>query len=280
MTNQPHEGGVWPNAVRQFWWDLLPDKLAPTNSGRIAPEYQSPSWLDDPIAEQESTVEITRRSREEAENRATVAEGKAGRLVQASLALLALAITVSGYQIGYVRTHPPWYYWFLMVPSTLAIFFLAWSVILALEIDRPGFYYQPTASGLAVSKGTVKARVREEEKGRQLADWTARHKFSTLLDARSRFSRGLVSLTIAALLAAFTIPAGDPFPVPTIKSAQSHGQGLGKRSELGWPALLRVRQALKVDQRSLTGPVRVDAGELSIRCVSAADTLGWKPPAA
>jgi hypothetical protein len=219
---QPPQKEKWPNPVVQFWWDLLPDKWAPKNSGVIAPAYVEPAWLSQPVAEEEVVVDVTRQAREEAERRAATAEDKANRLVQVALALLAIAITVGGYQLGYVRKHAVWYYWFLLLPAACAVVFLAWATIIALEIDRPGVYHQPIGVDLAPGPVSVRSRVQAEEKGRQLADWSARHKVSTLLNARSRLSRGLVSLTIAALVAAFTVAAGDPFPVPSSKVSPPH----------------------------------------------------------
>jgi hypothetical protein len=220
VNSHPPEIGKWPNPVNQFWWDLIPDKFAPSNSGVLAPDYVEPAWLGEPIANEELVVETTRKAREEAESRAGVAETKASRLVQVALALLAIAITIGGYQLGYVREHTAGALWLLLLPVILAIFFLAWAAIIALEIDRPGVYYQPDAAHLAPGPSTPRTRAGLEERGRQLADWTARNKVSALLDARSRFSRGLVALVISAILASVTISAGDPFS--TVKKPAAH----------------------------------------------------------
>src|SRR6266851_8197532 len=121
MNQQTNPTGKWPNPLQQFWWDLLPDKYAPSNSGVVPPEYVKPDWLDQPVADEEISFETTRKAREEAENRATVSESKASRLVQVALALLAIAITVGGYQLRDVREQKATAYWLLLLPVLLAI---------------------------------------------------------------------------------------------------------------------------------------------------------------
>ncbi len=97
-----------------------------------------------------------------------------------------------------------------MIPAVVAIVTLALAAIVAAEIDRVGVYHRPGAQALASwGDALIHGQVEAEELGRQWANWTASRKSDALLQARARFSRGLVGFLVAGLVLAFTVSGGE-----------------------------------------------------------------------
>lgn len=194
--------GTWPHPVKQFLWDLLPAHLAPEQSGLEAPDFVEPSWVATSYANTPEALEQARRAHEQERSRAEAAEAKAGRMSQTSLGLLTLAVALGGIGIGAIRDHGGGWAYLWLLPTALAIACLALAAIESLEIDRVGLYLNTSAGDIEGTAENLRRRqVREEERARQLAAWTAKQKLDTLLQARAWFSRGLVCLIIAGLVA-------------------------------------------------------------------------------
>ncbi|MGI8519650.1 MAG: hypothetical protein ACR2MC_03410 [Actinomycetota bacterium] len=193
--------GSWPSPLRQFLWDVFLKSKAPENSGIRIPKFESPDWLSDELVQSDDTLEAARSEHQEGAGRAKIAEEKAERLMQTSLALLALAIAVGGFQVSYARDETTgWLPLVLLMPTVLSIAFLVIAGIEALEINRVGMYWPPVTADL-VGDGIVRRKLIEAElRGSVIADWTAKHKVNALLQARAWFSRGLVLLLLAALI--------------------------------------------------------------------------------
>jgi len=201
MTNSD---GAWPKALLRFLYDFMPAKKAPDQDGIVAPPEQVPAWIDH-VAALPGSVEIVRRAREDAEGRAKTAEEKASRLVQIVLALLTITLALGSYQLSFSLKHS--IYWsFGLLPVVYAIGSFALSAFEALQVDRVGIYSMPDGSELhQANKSDVLALVlRAEEHGKMLANWTANHKHTDLMQARAWMTRGLAALLIAGVFAGVT----------------------------------------------------------------------------
>ena len=217
-TGQAANQGRWPHPLRRFWWDLLPgrlpDRWVPPAGGVRAPPYTPPSWLAEDVADTPDALEQAKRSHDIAMARVQTVEAKADRLAQRALALLALAFALAAWQLRAVGTHGGGWWYLLLVPAGAAIVALAAAGIMALELDRPGVFYTPKASALRGRNDPIRARVEAEERARHRATWTAERKYDDLLAARAWFSRGLVALVTAGLVAVLSLGADEPRPQP------------------------------------------------------------------
>lgn len=205
--------GKWPPAIRRFGADFLPKQNAPQNDGIEAPTFSPPPWLDE-VASQAGALEVARRANDEAMRGAQAAEEKASRLVQVALALLTVGIALASFQLQFVLDHE-WPWAFSIVPTVLALGFLALATFEAVEVDRVGMYHHPTAQDLAGVSNPTATLIAGEERGRQLARWTSNNKHSDVMQARAWFSRGLATLITGALLAGIAnaaVSGGDPKP--------------------------------------------------------------------
>jgi len=193
--------GEWPKALRRFGSDLMTAATAPPNDGVVAPVFMTPSWIAD-VATHPEALDTARRAREAAEMRARIAEEKANRLVQVVLALLTISVGLGAYQLKFAIDHS-WPWLGSLMPVGLGLVFLSLSAFEAIEIDRVGFYRQPSAGDLAgvASRDPRAVLLAGEEEGRLLAGWTARNKMSDLMQARAWFSRGLAALLVAGAVA-------------------------------------------------------------------------------
>src|ERR1700722_805093 len=208
------DNGKWPKALLRAFYDFMPPSQAPPRGGIIGPSVQMPTWIDH-VATLPDSIEIARRAREDAEERAKTAEDKASRLVQVVLALLTITLALGSYQLAFALTHSP--YWYLsLIPVLIAITSFALSAFEALQIDRVGMYSMPDGSELqGADSAQVAALVfKAEVHGRMLASWTADNKHTDLMQARAWMTRGLAALLIAAVLAGVVraIPAPTPTP--------------------------------------------------------------------
>lgn len=91
-----------------------------------------------------------------------------------------------------------------LLPVVGAIACLVIAALEAVEVDRVGFYQHPDIGDLASAgaRDPIVAVIEREEIGRRLAKWTSDKKHSAVMQARAWFSRGLVLLIAAGLLAA------------------------------------------------------------------------------
>jgi hypothetical protein len=223
--------GAWPRALRRALYDFLPENDAPPRDGIVGPTEEVPAWIGR-VAALPGSVEVVRRAREDAEGRAKTAEDKAARLVQTVLALLAITLALGSYQLEFALTHSR--YWsFGLIPVAYAIYSLALSAFEALQVDRVGIYSMPDGSELdgADAAQVPALLLRAEENGRRLADWTANHKHTDLMQARAWMTRGLAALLIASLIAGISRAIPQPSssqhqpkaPI-TAKSPSRHAQ--------------------------------------------------------
>lgn len=214
--------GEWPRPLLRLLWDLTPARWAPPNDGASRPAVSVPDWIKDVPATAES-VNAARRANDEAIAAARSAEEKAARLLQTGLVLLALAISLSAFQLRYSIAGSG-LRWLAMGPATLSIIFLSIAAFESAQVDRVGFYSHPSSKDLeGVASGEVeRALIACEEVGRQLALSTSRSKHTELMQARAWFSRGLVALISAAICAAIlsAIDYGEVEP-PTTRMTDS-----------------------------------------------------------
>jgi len=206
--------GEWPKPLRRIGWDLGTAKRAPANDGVRSPEIVPPAWISLATRSPEALA-ISQRANDEARAGARAAEEKASRLAQNALATVAVATAIGGFQVGFALAHSAWLV-VLILPVGAALCCLAVAAFEAIEIDRVGFFDGATAEDLAVigPKTAIESAVEREEIGRQLAAWSSRQKHTALMQARAWFSRGLVLLLLAAVVAAASwgvrISSDDP----------------------------------------------------------------------
>jgi hypothetical protein len=193
--------GTWPAPGRRLFYDFLPKTKAPDSDGLKAPQFSPPVWADE-VAGYSGAVDVARAAREAAEEGAERAEAKASRLVQVTLALLTVSLALGSYQLTFWLERS-WPYLFLLVPIAVALTFLAIAAFEGVLIDRVGFYHQPSGQDLAgtAHRDPNAILLAGEERGRRLAGWSSVHKHTDLMQARAWFTRGLLALLIAGLVA-------------------------------------------------------------------------------
>lgn len=229
--NGANGNGKWPKTLRRFLWDIGPACSAPPNDGIVAPEEKIPPWIDQ-VALLPDSLEVVRRARQDAEDRAKTAEDKAARLVQTVLVLLTIALALGSYQLEFTLKHTR--YWvFGLIPIALAIVCFALSAFEALQIDRVGMYSMPVGWELeGLDAADARTRIlRAEEYGKMLAGWTAKNKHTDLMQARAWMSRGLAALLIAGVFAGIT----RALPEPAL--AQHHGKSSANGARVTAPRL-------------------------------------------
>jgi hypothetical protein len=193
--------GVWPRPLARVGWDLRSAKKAPSRDGVKPPEISPPPWAS-LAARSPEALPVARRANDEAKAGAKAAEGKAARLTQTAIATLAVATAIGAYQVGFLVDREDWW-WLTVLPCAGALACLGLAAFEALEIDRVGFYDHPTAIDLAEpgSRDPIIGVLEREEIGRHLASWSSENKHTALMQARAWFSRGLVLLVLAAVVA-------------------------------------------------------------------------------
>lgn len=198
--------GFWPSPWKRMTNDFMPEKLAPPQDGARPPRFESPRWAVE-AAGRSGAIEVARRSNDQAKLGVTVAEEKASRLVRTALSILTIAFLLGGFQLRAI-VDETWAWWFTLVPVAAAIMLLSMVVFQALQIDRVGFFHHPSGESLGALgvEDPIARIVAEEEIGRRYASWTSKKKHSDLMQARAWFTRGLVCLISAALLALVTWP--------------------------------------------------------------------------
>jgi hypothetical protein len=219
------EEGRWPHAILQFWWDLMPSSRAPSDSGLEAPRYNEPDWMIEDIADPAAVAAYANRACDAAEARAKEAEAKASRLAQVCLGLLVLSLALAGYELKFARAHGGKWWYLIMAPAVLGIACLIAAGLQALEIDRVGVYWPGEPQDIAAAKAPLIAQIYVEERGRFLASWTASRKLSTLLQARAWFSRSLVALLLAGVMAVALQAVHGPGNGRTGDHASRHDRG-------------------------------------------------------
>lgn len=196
--------GVWPPWWQRILWDLLPgslpDRFVPPQGGLKAPVFTPPAWISTDLGETTEALELARSSYEAAVSRVTEAEAKASRLLQQSLALMGFAIAAAGFELAFLNPRG-WIWLLLALPALVAALASGLAALISAEVDRPGLYSVPQAADLRQHPNMTRAEIQACEKGRFLANWNAGHKLDDVLSARAWFSRGLVLLAIAAIIA-------------------------------------------------------------------------------
>jgi len=209
--------GKWPTPFRRWKADFLSHNKAPESDGAVAPTFSPPEWLEE-AAKWDGALDLARRSNDRAEDAVRTTEGKATRLLQNCFTLITISIAVGAFQLkaALSGTWPPSVRWALVFLPAAAIVLLVIAGVIAMEVDRVGFYGRASLHDLVAGYGsstTVRGLAAEEE-GRQLARWSGRHKLSDLMDARAWFTRGLTALIAAGLAAAITFGSGQPPATP------------------------------------------------------------------
>jgi hypothetical protein len=212
--------GYWPPWLLRFWWDLMPGKFVPGQGGLKAPVFLPPDWIHESWAETPAVLDQARKAHDRAMDRASEAEAKSGRTLQLSLALLASAIGILGFQLTVIRSQGwPWAIYLFVLPTAAAAICLALAGAIAAEGDRPGIYHMPGLAEAGSDSNPIRGMVLAEEHGRFLANWTSTNKLNDLLQARAWLTRGLLLLVIAA-----TIAAAIQVPSTSFGSGQSTKQ--------------------------------------------------------
>jgi hypothetical protein len=202
----------WPSALRRFFNDCLPERLAPADDGISPPASVIPEWLAE-VAPTEIAVEVVSAERQDAESDAKTAEDKAARLAQTVLAMLTIAIAVTAYELNFVVSRG-WVWAAAVMPSAVAVTCLALAAFEAIQIDGAGAYRRPRLHDLAgiADAESRKTLLAVHERGRALARWSANNKTSDLMQARAWLSRGVAALVIAGLTAAVSASIHKPDP--------------------------------------------------------------------
>lgn len=222
-------GGGWPHLGQQFLWDLLPAKWVPSQSGLTEPEITLPPWADDGFMGTQEALETARSEHEWHRTRSATAEDKANRLAQTSLALLALALTLAGYQVAQLHDLGGGLLYGAILPILIAIAFICIAGVGALEVDRVGLYRFSQVRELVDQSDRIATLARSELRAAVLAAWTANHKYDVLVQARAWLSRGLVLLVASAVISGLLLAAGalsgsghrgsGPNPAVTVSSS-------------------------------------------------------------
>lgn len=205
--------GKRPGPLKQFWWDLLPKKspdwLVPRRSGLEPPDV-CVEWITVDIADHPEALAQTRRAHDLELDRVTSLESKASGMVTLCLTLLATALAIAGYEVGFLRDEQDSRWW-LLTPAVLSLAFLALAAITSLEVQRVGVYQWEGAEPLGREPGSFLGLVESEERGRRLAGWSAGIKADGFLQARAWLSRALVALIVSVFVAIgmATRPASD-----------------------------------------------------------------------
>lgn len=193
--------GRWPSLWRRIWFDLLPAGKAPSADGSRPPEFEAPKWLAE-VAAKPHALEVARRAHDDARESVRVAEEKAARFVQVGLTLVAVALAGAAYQATFAASRSGWW-WTSLAPATIAVGFLALAVFGAAQVDRVAHYRVPYPSDLAGHRQQPEELVllEIEERGRRRALWAANKKQTDLMQARASFTRGLIALLVAGVVA-------------------------------------------------------------------------------
>jgi len=214
----PDGDGAWPRAIKRAWYDLLPSKCAPSNDGIVAPTIELPDWIDKvpPLSE---VLDIAVRARESDEAAAHLAEEKASRLLQLTLALLTISLALGAFQLRHAVGHPL-AYWLALIPVAASIFFLAIAAFEASQIDRVGFYGLATVEDCqgSTKEEIIRAAISAELSGSSLARWSSQNKHTDLMQARAWLTRGLLVLIVSALVAGGVVAWGSEPTAPTPSS--------------------------------------------------------------
>jgi hypothetical protein len=190
----------------------MPGKVVPGQGGLKAPVFSPPKWISESWAETPPVLDQARRAHDRAMDRASEAEAKSGRTLQLSLALLASAIGILGFQLTVIRSQGwPLAIYLLVLPTVTAALCLALAGAIAAEGDRPGLYHMPGPADAGSDSNPIRGMVLAEEHGRFLANWTSTKKLDDLLQARAWLTRGLLLLVIAATIAAAIQVSGTSF---------------------------------------------------------------------
>lgn len=207
--------GYWPPLGKRVLYDFLTNKRAPSQDGAVPPTFAPALWIDE-IAELPECVDVARRANDDAVGAAKSAEDKASRLVQVALALMTVTLALGAFQVTFALDRS-WVWLWSLIPIAFALSCLSLAAFEALQIDRVGFYRTAKPADLAelASHSSNAAIVAAEEDGRLLARWTSNNKHTDLMQARAWFSRGLITLIAAALLAASLRAGSDAYAAPT-----------------------------------------------------------------
>lgn len=218
--------GQWPPLIKQFWWDLVPARFVPGNSGLKEPRVELPAWVNDPKATTELALEVARGEHTYHDRRAATAEDKANRLAQRVLALLTVTFTLGGYEASKAQQLGGRLWFLALVPGAIAVFLLAWAGIGALEVDRVGLYPFAQVGDLIEhgDESPTAILTKREISAASITAWTANRKLTQLMSARAQLTRGLVAVVVASVVGVWltaattsphTRPTGNVAPTPT-----------------------------------------------------------------
>lgn len=190
--------GVWPPWWKKLWWDLSrrpPDRT----DGLRAPVPRTPYWLDEAGAGAAETLSAAQATRAHAESRVERAEARAMRLLQTSLALLALTFTATGFLLDRMIASPqPWSKYLLLLPGAAALGALVVAAALALGVDRVGLSIAPLPGPIAeaTDEGRAATAAAEEVRSALISAWTAGHKLSEANRSRAWLTSGIAALLL------------------------------------------------------------------------------------
>lgn len=215
--------GYWPPWHEKLRNDFRRAKNAKANDGLVSPLFADPDWLSLDGAETEVILEAARRRHEQAESRATSAEGRAQRITQTALPLLAIAFAVAGFIA--TRLHEangPIWAWLVALAAPLgAIVMLSITIVQAVGVDRVGYVGPPDPGEAAVYVDDCDQRrnlAGQEARAALMANWSARRKVNEFLQARAWLTRSLVALAAGGIAASLVwLLVDTPKEQPVVK---------------------------------------------------------------
>jgi hypothetical protein len=226
--------GRWPSTWQGFLWDLAPDELAPGRDGVQPPTITSPEWTKslDAVNSEEihELLDLERRRHEAARTTASVAEGKASRLLTPAVALLTGATAFAAFQLNSAanaKTLSGMVILFLLaVPGIVGVVYVFVSILRALDADTRVGIYSSVGGAQRVGKSAA-VIVIAESRAASRAEWTAQNKLTRLMYARAALSKAIALIVLALALATVTTMVrgfsglshtetpGRPRPTPT-----------------------------------------------------------------
>ncbi|MFN8051453.1 MAG: hypothetical protein U0Q22_08460 [Acidimicrobiales bacterium] len=149
-------------------------------------------------------LDLARSIHETAEERATGAESRAGKIGQLSLALLAITFTATGFEAARLRSLDAagWVWWIALAPAGLSIvsFVIATTQAAGAE-HRVRLAHPPSLEDVVLAAPEKRRRLLVEQHHRAAlqADWSAKHRLDEVLQARAWLTRGMLGAVLVGV---------------------------------------------------------------------------------